>query len=434
MGQDDDVSLSSSEQLTRWLNFLDQWEKALNTGKECIVMGDFNMDFLTFNGSNTDSANYFNRIKPLVMELFTRILPYGVKQCVLGATRQGRMGQVDRGLDHVWTNIPGKLSQVHTKLIGSDHKLLFVVRYCKVVSENTRYIRKRSYKKFDPQSFLSQVKKISWWDIYVAEDPDEAIQHFTTKINDILDKMAPIKVFQSRSKYCPWLSEQTKHLLKLRNEAQQRYSREKTDYNYEKFKKLRNRATNQLRKDKIGWQKKKLQECSGNSSLMWKNVLGWLNWSSTGSPSRLFHGGRLFTSPKALAEIMNNFFIEKICLIRQKLPAPNEDPLKMLKHLMKDRKSTFSFSAVHPDVVHEIIINLKNSKTCGVDNIDTYIIKMIAHEIVPAITHIINLSIQQASFPSLYKNANVIPLFRKGYPWKQKTTGLLIFFALGVQS
>ena len=232
--------------------------------------------------------------------------------------------------------------------------------------------------------------------------------------------MAPIKVFQSRSKYCPWLSEQTKYLLKLRNEAQQLYSREKTDYNYEKFKKLRNRATNQLRKDKIGWQKKKLQECSGNSSLMWKNVLGWLNWSSTGSPSRLFHGGRLFTSPKALAEIMNNFFIEKICLIRQKLPAPNEDPLKMLKHLMKDRKSTFSFSAVHPDVVHEIIINLKNSKTCSVDDIDTYMIKMIAHEIVPAITHIINLSIQQATFPSLYKIAKVIPLFKKGDPLEAK--------------
>ena len=92
----------------------------------------------------------------------------------------------------------------------------------------------------------------------------------------------------------------------------------------------------------------------------------------------------------------------------------------MLKHLMKDRKSTFSFSAVHPDVVHEIIINLKNSKTCGVDNIDTYIIKMIAHEIVPAITHIINLSIQQASFPSLYKIAKVIPLFKKGDPLEAK--------------
>ena len=86
--------------------------------------------------------------------------------------------------------------------------------------------------------------------------------------------MAPIRVFQSRSKYCPWLSEQTKYLLKLRNEAQQQYSKEKTDNNYEKFKKLRNRATNQLRKDKIGWQKNKLQGCSGNSSLMWKKILG----------------------------------------------------------------------------------------------------------------------------------------------------------------
>ena len=37
-------------------------------------------------------------------------------------------------------------------------------------------------------------------------------------------------------------------------------------------------------------------------------------------------------------------------------------------------------------------------------------------EILPAVTHIVNLSIQQAVFPSLYKVAKVIPLFKKGDP------------------
>ena len=48
------------------------------------------------------------------------------------------------------------------------------------------------------------------------------------------------------------------------------------------------------------------------------------------------------------------------------------------------------------------------------DNIDTYILKLVVDEILPAMTHVINLSIQQSVFPSTWKVAKVIPLFKKG--------------------
>ena len=83
---------------------------------------------------------------------------------------------------------------------------------------------------------------------------------------------------------------------------------------------------------------------------------------------------------------------------------------------MKNRSSVFSLSCVHPDTVRKIILGLKNSKASGVDNVDTYIIKLVVEDILPAVTHIVNLSIQQAVFPSLYKVAKVIPLFKKGDP------------------
>ena len=70
--------------------------------------------------------------------------------------------------------------------------------------------------------------------------------------------------------------------------------------------------------------------------------------------------------------------------------------------------------------MRRVILGLKNSKASGVDNIDTYIIKLIAEEILPAVTHIVNLSIQQSKFPSLYKMAKVIPLFKKDDPLSPK--------------
>ena len=171
-----------------------------------------------------------------------------------------------------------------------------------------------------------------------------------------------------------------------------------------------------MRYDKTKWQKKKLQSCNQDPGKLWKNVLGWLNWSSSGSPSKLYHSGQMITSPPKLAKIMNNYFVNKIDTICQGLPRQSDDPLRTLKNILRNRTSEFSLTCVHPEEVKKIILNLKNSKSCGVDTIDTYTIKLMVDEILPAVTHIVNLSIQQAVFPSLYKIAKVIPLHKKADP------------------
>ena len=62
----------------------------------------------------------------------------------------------------------------------------------------------------------------------------------------------------------------------------------------DQYKKLRNEVTSQLRQDKHDWQKGKLESCeeTGDTGKLWKNVLGWLNWSSTSSPTKLLNLGK----------------------------------------------------------------------------------------------------------------------------------------------
>ena len=54
------------------------------------------------------------------------------------------------------------------------------------------------------------------------------------------------------------------------------------------------------------------------------------------------------------------------------------------------------------------------------DYIDTYIVKLIAPDILPAITHIVNLSIRDGVFPKVWKNAKVVPLLKKDDPLNPK--------------
>ena len=81
---------------------------------------------------------------------------------------------------------------------------------------------------------------------------------------------------------------------------------------------------------------------------------------------------------------------------------------------MQDRQCNFNLKAVHPEDVLKVIKSLKNSKSTGTDNIDTWVIKLAAPDILPALTHIINLSMLQSTFPSMWKHAQVVPLLKKG--------------------
>ena len=108
------------------------------------------------------------------------------------------------------------------------------------------------------------------------------------------------------------------------------------------------------------------------------------------------------------------YFINKVKLIRENMPAPVSDPLRKLKSLMQNRTCYFSLQAVHPDEIEKIIKDLKNTSSVGLDLIDTRVIKLIRAEILPSLTHIVNLSIAKREFPILWKSTKIIPLHKKG--------------------
>ena len=134
LNQENDSSKSIHEQLVRWLIFLDQWERALATGKECHVVGDININHLNWTKADLPSSSQTYKLRPLIEALFTRIFPHGVKQCVTVATRFWP-GHESSGLDHYYTNKPSKLSEINVQHRGgSDHKLILGTRYSKNIT------------------------------------------------------------------------------------------------------------------------------------------------------------------------------------------------------------------------------------------------------------------------------------------------------------
>ena len=292
MYQQDNSSGSLDAQFQRWLMFLNQWERALQEDREVIVAMDANIDFLKWTKSNLPDNDGTKRLKPLIEELFEKIFPHGVSQMVNVPTRMWA-GQSESGLDHLYTNRTEKLSDVYAEYTGgSDHKLIKVTRFSKSLQKRARYVRKRCYKKFKEEEFCRMVASLSWFDLYMCEDVDEAASILTKKLTQILDTMAPVRTVQIRSHYADWLSPETKQLMKERDSAQKIAASTGNSDDWRAFKNKRNSVTAKMRQEKKGWEQMRLSHTENNPRTLWKNMKSWLNWKTSGPPSQLFAGGK----------------------------------------------------------------------------------------------------------------------------------------------
>ena len=412
IGQKDNVSASVQEQFTRWSKFLDKWEAALGENKEVIVTMDANIDHLTWgNTDNLPPHHSSIRLRPLIEALFDRILPQGVIQLVRGATRIEK-GYPKTGLDHLYSNKPEKLSSVETFFTGvSDHKLLKVQRFTKGFRPLPRFVRKRTFKEFNEEIFKDNIKSCGLEEVYLCTDANSAAEVLSKKLTMVLDMMAPIKKFQTRTNYAPWISKETKELKNKREAAQKKATETGNHEDWRMFRVLRNKVTGKCREDKRRWEREKL-DAKNSSTDIWKTVKGWLGWGILGTPSQLFWEGTLVTTPRGLSTAMNKFFLDKIKRLRNGIPAQTADPLRGLREAMQGRNCSLSLGRVKEDTVLKYIKGLRNSTATGVDYIDTKSIKLVAEEITPALTYVINLSIETSVFPDIWKWAKVVPLLK----------------------
>ena len=69
---------------------------------------------------------------------------------------------------------------------------------------------------------------------------------------------------------------------------------------------------------------------------------------------------------------------------------------------------------VTPEVVASKINNMKENKSPGVDGISPKILKETVEQISKPLAHVFNMPLQEGIVPLEWKEANIIPLFKKG--------------------
>ena len=118
------------------------------------------------------------------------------------------------------------------------------------------------------------------------------------------------------------------------------------------------------------------------------------------------------SSMKNLTDEFNEYFITKIDLIIEELDEIEMDT-SPLEYLMdyEQVKEFSAFERLSEDQVKKLVMKSPN-KQCASEPIPTWMLKECLDIILPFLTHIVNLSLQNGRFPDAWKEALLSPLLK----------------------
>ena len=156
-----------------------------------------------------------------------------------------------------------------------------------------------SYKNFDSEAFKADVVRSDWSDVYSYDDIDLATECLTRKLRYILNVHAPWVRVQQRKYFAPWITDETKDLIKQRDLWKKRAKdlalvSPQADQNqkdaWNEYKKYRNKINNKKKFEENHYKSEKMSEvaqilCGRQPSHSWggrhKVLLTSLKWKTS---------------------------------------------------------------------------------------------------------------------------------------------------------
>lgn len=354
-----------------------------------IFGGDFNVDVLNFNHSNTK-------------QLISFFEKYSLHQLITQPTRLSNTTStlidiiVTTNKDIAVDSDVFKMDEI------SDHSLVSSKFKIKKDKPAPLFRTYRNFVDFDYNDFVRDLNSISWDLIYSLENVDEMVNFWNENITKLFDKHAPYKTVRITKSPAPWLNDNLKLMMKLRDKARSLYKKNKSEVSFNEYKQLRNLVNRSVQSEKKAYLDFKARTDPKN---FWK-TLRYLNINSreSGSPAVSIDPNKL-----------NDFFVNNI----PKPTPPDANEVNLIYKYENQKHpnvfSVFNFTMVSEEKVELVLRKLK-SNAMGADGINLKMLDLIFPHLTIYFTFIINKCLARGSFPKAWKDANVIPLPKNSSP------------------
>ena len=232
----------------------------------------------------------------------------------------------------------------------------------------------------------------------------------TSKLIETASTCIPNKVINIRQGDLPWITNEIKKIMRKRDRLRRKAKKSNSLFHWSRFKLFRNKVVNLLRCAKKQYHESLCTRITQNkfsNKDWWKLVkhLSGFNNKTTEIKVLVDDNGTSFTDDIQKAELLNTFFTS------QSTVDDTYGHIPILPDIV-DQHSLEQIVISESDVL-DILTTLDPTKAVGHDHVGPRLPKEAPNELSAPLCKLFNLSLNQKIFPTQWKRANVVPIFKK---------------------
>lgn len=373
-------------------------DQAFDTGvHDIIITGDFNVDLLHNHPHQGHLSNIMNTYN--LSQLVTECTHYTEhNSSLLDLILVSNITILDRTF--VGESFLDQPMRYHCPVFG-------ILNIRKVSSSSyARRIWLYEYANFD--RFRTLLRETDW-SFLDSNDIDSSCTLFTDKIINIAKICIPNKSIIVKSRDLPWMCHDIRKLISKRKKLHNKAKVSNSQHDWLEFKRIRNKCVNMIRQSKEKYLNKMSSQLTGNSrnKSWWKIVHNFIK----PDPNKLLippivDNGNYYEEDIDKANVFNNYFASQAVVDDSETLLPDDSSSYTPNNL--------SDIAITSNDVKDILVNLDASKAVGPDLISPRILKNTASVICVPLSMLFNKSLSLSKIPSIWKQANVTPVHKKG--------------------
>ena len=357
------------------------------------LSGDLNLPDIDWDSSSVSGNRYASAINNSFLDLIQDI---GLEQTVDFPTR------LDNTLDIFATNRPTLVTRCKPFPGIGDHDIVLVDS--QTIAPRLKPVKRliHLWKRADVNALNQDVASFTsnFLSTYSTATPVELLwEEFSKSCQAAISKHVPSKLSSSRFDQ-PWITASVKRLSRQKQRAFNKAKRSKQPRDWRRYRTLKRQTNNQCKAAHKDYLNTIVGE--GNNKRFWSYIKSKRCDASGVSP--LKQDGVIYSSPKSQANALNRqfssvFTTEDLASLPDKGPSPFP---------------TMDNVTISVDGICKLLKDLKPHKATGPDNLSCQFLKCSADKVSPALHLIFQASLLQGKIPSAWKEANVVPLFKKG--------------------
>ena len=285
---------------------------------------------------------------------------------------------------------------------SSDHNQLHF--NINIKSDKTKVKQcRRDFRKGNYKEKRESLALIDWHDKMKNKTATECWNIIRGELDSAIDSY----VKQGKRSKKKHLSKEAFRKIRYKQNMWRVYKHTGKDKDYDAYKEALHAATNEDRKSKRNFEHKLAQNIKSDSKSFYAYVRNKQNVRDRVGPLE-DNAGNIITQGVLMAEELNmNFSSVFTREDTSSLPVTETN-------FEGSEGERLGQLVVTPKVVASKINNMKENKSPGVDGIAPKILKETVEQICTPLAHVFNMSLQEGIVPLEWKEANIIPLLKKG--------------------